>query len=135
MRELDELDVLDVEMTDDADSDEEAMGEKCITLLSSLLPSGSCLYPLSEPVAYKLTSSPQPPEDEERPAPTFAILSSAAEVEANCAANSDVDADDELTVEVLPAPEEHLGAELDAAEEGAEVRFFWISHSIWCVDK
>lgn len=28
MRELDELDALEVEMTDDADSDEEAMGEK-----------------------------------------------------------------------------------------------------------
>ncbi|KAL6725219.1 hypothetical protein Aduo_007286 [Ancylostoma duodenale] len=126
MRELDELDVLDVEITDDADSDEEAMGEKCITLLSSLLPSGSCLYPQSKPVAHRLTSPPSP--EEERPTPTFAILSSAAEVEANCAANSDVDADDELTVEVLSPPEEH--PDLEAGEGDFEVRCFLVSHSI-----
>ncbi|VDM83906.1 unnamed protein product [Strongylus vulgaris] len=35
MRDLDDLDVLEIEMTDDADSDEEAMGEKWYALVVS----------------------------------------------------------------------------------------------------
>ncbi|KAK6745892.1 hypothetical protein RB195_012166 [Necator americanus] len=82
----------------------------CITLLSSLLPSGSCLYPLPESLCRRHSTSPlSSPEYEEKPsAPTaLTILSSAEEVVANCAASSDVEVEhDDHDHEQLPPPEQ-----------------------------
>ncbi|CAJ0596738.1 unnamed protein product [Cylicocyclus nassatus] len=125
MRDLDEVDVYELEMTDDADSDEEAMGEKCINLLSSLLPSGSCIYSLRQSISYQLTPS-EPKEDQQEPLPSLSILSSAEEVVANCAASGGTPTEERLEdfgLEALPPPEEHTEPVEQEPKELEEVRF------------
>ncbi|KAK5965544.1 hypothetical protein GCK32_021498 [Trichostrongylus colubriformis] len=123
MIELDELDDLDGVISEDADSDEEAMGEKCITLLSSLLPSGS-----SFPYSAQSQSVPTDVEEKSSTTRQLTILSTAAEVindyGESIRASESHDEDDD---DVLPPPEGQYSEqpeELQEEQGNQEVRVF-----------